>query len=656
MNHGSLARWTRRGVGVVLLLVVVIPFWKLLELHTGPVASEAVVFGRYHAAIMVRNGVIALLLGTGVAWFIKPAMWERLVDRAANALEAPSSRLYAAALATVAGSITAGLAWYVWDNRPQFADVMAQLIHARYLAAGLWGGPTDVPIEFWTSTNTFISDGGWISQYPPGHVLLLAAGFRLGVFWIVNPLLMAATALLTSLAAERLLPDDRITARTGALLLALSPFLLTIAAAHQNHMTAAALASAAAYCSLRARDGSRVWSIAAGAAVGWMFGTRPLTAVTVGAVITGGVWLVGLTGRDRPMVFSSARLAGAFAGALPCILAVAAYNMHFFGSPFRFGYLAYLGPGHRFGFHLDPWGNVYDPSDALGYASADLLGLRVITAWALALVLPLALYWHHDIVLGPRLLSDAAPAWCLLAAVAGIGLVRRVPRQHFMLSGRVSVRTALGIALLGSVVTGLVFFTPQDLRQYAQRFANRVTPADVSGPALVFVHDTWNSRTAARLSANGMRADSVTIALTHNASCRLAEFADTPPERRGDRPRIVVSPGEGDGSQPTRLSNGVVVRIAPGEQLTPACLREARSDRFGAVPLMPLVWTGDLPGMDGQGVMYARDFGPETNARLLARFPNREPFVLAPERPGQPAVTMSFDEGMALLWGNDRGN
>lgn len=679
MSLDSIGEWSRRAAGLALLAFIAIPFWNLLAAQTGPVAAEAVVYGRYHWSILIRDTVLALFAGVVLSFVVGRATWNALWKRAEGGLSAPPIAAYALALAVIAAVVSGTLALMIWDNRPSLIDVMAQLIQARYLARGALSGPADIPFEFWVSANTLLTDHGWVSQYPPGHVALLAAGFMVGAVWLVAPLIMGVCAFFTALAAERLLPDDKVVARIGALFFAVSPFALTIAASYMNHVTAAALGSVAAYFALRARDGSWAWAVPAGAAVGWMFGTRPLTAVTVGAVVTLGIWLTGVTPEERRSRFLTLRLAGSAAGALPFVVAVAVYNATFFRSPFRFGYLAYMGPGHRFGFHPDPWGNAYDAADAVGYTSSDLLalghglfqsplsvvlivavflvvaprltrGLGIVTAWALVLIVPLAFYWHHDLVLGPRMLSDVAPAWCMLSAGAAIGLVRWCS-DRTVLAGHASVRSWAGVTLAASFVSGLVLFAPQDLHQYARRFASRVEPPTISEPSLVFVHDTWGSRTTARLVAAGMRADSVAIALDQNASCRLDEFARARSDGAGAAPPIVLTPGRSDGSRPERLPFGVTVRIRPGEELTPDCLREARSDRLGTIPLMPLLWQGDLPGVERDLGMYVRDMGPEHNATLIERFPQRRPMVLLREESGGPVALVPYSTGMELLWG-----
>jgi hypothetical protein len=681
----SLLRLLRRMTGAILVLLVMVPFWKLLSSHTTPIAREAVRLTDSYAVLILQGTVFVVVLASVIAFLVPLQTFERPIRRAAGHICLWSPVRYALALATVSGTMTAGLSHYVWRTKPVLIDTLAQFIHARYVSAGMLSGPPGWPYEFVVSTNTLVTANGWVSQYPPGHVVLLGLGFATGAVWLICPLLMAVTVMFTSLVAERLFPEDRTVARTGALLFAVSPYLMTLAAAHMSHVTAAALLSVAAYCALRARDEGWQWALPAGLAVGAVFGTRSLSALVIGAVVTGGTWLTGLAVRKRPGAFLTARVAAALTGALPLALAVAAYNAHFFGSPFEFGYTASLGPNHGLGFHPDPFGNPFGPLEGLAYTSSDLValgyfllrtplsvvlvagifllvaqrlsaGTKLITAWALFPILSFAFYWHHDLILGPRMLSDAAPAWCLLASVAGLGLVRALPPGRLLVRNRFSPRVFAGAALAIALVLAAGYFIPRDLRDYSRTFARSPTPPSADFPTLIFVHGSWSGRIVATLLGSRMRGDSVNLAVSQNSTCRAHEFAAAYAERaRGDTtialPNLTFLRGETDGSRPTTLTGDVVVRSGPDEQLGPECLSQVRSDRGGTIPLMPLLWQGDLPGMPDRGAMFVRDMGPDANAQLIERYPRRRVGVLYRRTEDGTIVLSRYEDGMYALWG-----
>src|SRR6185437_1268450 len=175
---------------------------------------------------------------------------------------------------------------------------------------------------------------GWVSQYPPGHIALLALGMVLRAPVIVGPILVGITVFFTALTAERLFLEERPVARVGVLMLALSPFLLGLAGAFMNHVAAAAFISVGIYCAVRRAEGEGiVWAAIAGAAVGAVFTVRPLTAV-VAALIVAMTWIIW---DPRPFRDKLQRLltnaAAAVVGVAPFLLVVAAYNKHFFGNP-----------------------------------------------------------------------------------------------------------------------------------------------------------------------------------------------------------------------------------------------------------------------------------------------------------------------------------
>lgn len=683
MRPSSTLRLARRIIGGSLVLLVVVPVWRLLSLRAGPAAQDVLRLSDSYAAALTKGSVVVAALACTAALLVSPGTYERPLERLWRSVCSWSGVTYAVLLAILSAILTTAMSFYVWGAKPVLVDALAQFLHARYVAEGL-AALRGYPFQFWIVTNTFVSDAGWVSQYPIGHVILLAAGFLLGAVWLVCPLLMATAVLFTALAAERLFPDDRTSARLGALLFAVSPYLITLAASHMSHVTAVALVSLGVYLALRARDGAWPWAIAAGVAVGALFATRPLSAVTIGTVVTAGVWLTGLAGREHRLRYLATRIGASVLGASPFAFAVAAYNAHFFGSPFRFGYVANFGPSHELGFHADPFGNPFEPLHGLGYTSADLLALgfflfrspvsavlivgvfllvarrlttgsRLMSAWALCLVPALACYWHHDLFLGPRMLSDTAPAWCVLATVAGVGLIRLVPHHRLFLGNQFSPRVFIGVVLLLSLIVGFGYTTPRHVRRYAGIFASRVTPPTSRFPVLVFVHDSWNDRVAAQLLASGMRADSVTMALARNSSCSMQEFvvayaSQKARETTGMLPRLEFGQAATDGSESSRIPSGVLVRKRADEQLTAECLRQANADRYGTIPLMPLLWQGDLPGLRGNGAMYLRDLGPVANAALVERFPERRPHVLLRRQPGGQPTIVSYEVGMETLW------
>jgi hypothetical protein len=689
--------YARRSLGVVLVLLAVAPIYGALAEAPGIGAQQTVVLAYRYSRFLWTGLPATLLIGVAAAAFLRGSFVRDELGRAKDWLTGLGRTRFLLGLAVLSGGLTLAFALVVLDGRPVMLDAVGQLLQARYFAAGRLAGPPLALPEFWQFQFMLDTPNGWVAQYPFGHAALLALGFKLGAVWAVAPTLVAATVLLTALVAERLFPDDPLTARLGALLLAVSPFFVALAGSYMNHVTAAAFVMLGAYCALRARDGRAVWALAAGAAVGAAFVTRPLAGVVLGAVVTLGVWCAGWIDRSLRGSGVGLRTALSAVGALPFGVGLAAYNAHFFGSPIRFGYLAAWGPRHGLGFHPDPWGNAYGPVQALAYTSADLLGLstellwstvpvvalvglyfllgrrlsggvRLVAAWALLPVLANAFYWHHDLIMGPRMLNEAAPAWALLCAAAAVGLVRRTPHELRVAGWSFRTRPAVTLMLLLGIGAGIFYYGPRRLLSYGRVQAQSGSRLEAPQPgflSLVFVHDSWRTRLGARLDAGGMRMDSIQAALSYNAPCEVQRFLDAReaggPGDAGGRPPVLRFESSTAAAPADQAAGGEEsAEQAPPpwmvERPPPQCQRQAASDGYGITALPGLLWQGDLPGLPPRGAMFVRDMGPERNERLLARFPDRRALALVQSSPllaSSRPVLVSYERGTLMLWGNE---
>lgn len=63
------------------------------------------------------------------------------------------------------------------------------------------------------------------------------------------------------------------------------------------------------------------------------------------------------------------------------------------------------------------------------------------------------------------------------------------------------------------------------------------------------------------------------------------------------------------------------------------------------------LWQTDLPELPGDGTMIVRDMGPEANARLIARYPERTPMLFyRAEKENSGPQLVSYAEGLRRLW------
>lgn len=692
-GRGGSNHWVRVSLGTTLVVLSTLPVYGIVAGENRGLAGRATVDIVETQADFLWSGALLLVLaGILAGLLLPPDFTTRSLHRAARGLRKLSPTGFALLLAGFGFLATLAFTTLVLEGNPNLIDAMAQLVHARYLAAGRWAGPVLEDPGFWFIQNTVLTDQGWVSQYPPGHVILLALGLKLGAVEAVGAVFVSVSAAFTYLSLRRLLPDDELVSRIAGLGVALSPFLISQAGSYMNHGSAAALSVLAVYFALRARDGRAAWGLALGAALGLLLTSRPLFALVIAFGVVMPVAMAGVSS-DRIDLGGALRRVGlAVVGGAPFLAALMAYNAHFFGSPFDLGYVAAWGPEHGLGFHSDPWGNAYTPLAALGYTSADLTtlnlslfetplpvvtlaglwlvlarrlgpGERIVAAWALLPVAANFFYWHHSYFMGPRMLAEATPAWTALVVLAVFGLLRRAPVS---VRGRVRFgpRRAF-VAVLLLAAAGAAWLAPLRLVQRGGDFhpGLRIEPPVPSGPALVFVHGGWSARVFGRLAKAGFTMAELETALRQHDLCDIERLLRTyeDGEIREIRSRLDLDP------EPT--TPGLVdIEVFPGNTITLArtriasgaldlpaeCHRQLQADRFGIFPVAPLLWRVDLPGLEANGTLYARDLGPERNAALRTRHPDRSHYLLARERPRGTLSLEPYEEGVARLWLSNR--
>jgi hypothetical protein len=664
----------RRAAALGVAVLCVAPFHRLLSPdRNGPGGADALLRAEASWSVTLWGTFVVGLVGVAGALLARrraragsppPNVVPVILSRLASV----GSARMALTAAVVGAVLAAAVALGVYDRLLVGVDEMAQMIHARYLAAGRLGGALPAGAEAWAIPNMLVTGVGWTSQYPPGHPLVWAGFGLVGLGWMAGPLLFGLMVGLLSGAVDRLLPDAyRARGRIAVLLLAASPFALSLAGATPSHLTAGAAGALALYAALRGSE-NRGWSVLAGAAVGLMVLARPWTGLVLGPVLTLGVWV-----EHGGIPLARRALLPWILGGLPSALLLLFYDQTLFGSPFVLGYEALYGPAHGLGLHPDPWAYPYGLREALAYSSSDLVqlgaalletpisvallgaaylvlarslprGVGVVAAWALVPVAANALYWFH----APRMLFEASPAWLLLAVLAVTHALER--------SGPV-VRMGVGVATAATLLFAVPFGIARvaSLRWNEETLSRIALPVESDG-ALVFVHASWDERIASMLQASGMRNDSIQPILRRNDTCALHQYAAARlVGARGaslpaiDLAQTAASPAR---ARAASLVGGTRIWREPGHEWPEACVQEAVADRFGSLALAPLLWQGDLPGLESGRPMFVRDFGPTRNRAVISAFPDRRPLVYgygdgSDERP----TLLPYDEAMALLWG-----
>jgi 4-amino-4-deoxy-L-arabinose transferase-like glycosyltransferase len=223
----------------------------------------------------------------------------------------------------------------VFDRLPHVEDEVAFLFQARTIASGRLVAPAPAHPEFFAIPFILVRDGRWFGKFPPGWPAVLALGALAGRPWLVNPLLAAACVGLAYRAGRRLYGAP--TGLLAAALLAASPFFLLHAGSFMGHV--AALLWALAFLLLFAAavsTGSRWAALGAGAALGMLFLTRPLTAVGIGLPYA--LWAAVATVRDRQRARAYLPM---LVGCAPFVAALLAWNRLTTGDPLRSAYELY---------------------------------------------------------------------------------------------------------------------------------------------------------------------------------------------------------------------------------------------------------------------------------------------------------------------------
>ena len=209
--------------------------------------------------LVIGGALLATLL---VMSRLVPRVLDGIFDAASRCVMRIPTPVFVGGAACFAFAASAIFAVVCFGRQPHNADEVAQLFHAKILLSGRLSLPSDANPEFFGMDNMIETHGGrWYSQFPVGGPAFLALGLLVRAAWLVNPLLLGLSVVSLYQFAKR--AYDEPTARASALLLALSPFALFVAASFMNHvpvlcLATVALAQLARWCeTVEPRDADR---------------------------------------------------------------------------------------------------------------------------------------------------------------------------------------------------------------------------------------------------------------------------------------------------------------------------------------------------------------------------------------------------------------
>lgn len=384
--------------------------WQLVALSgvfvlaSAPVARDVpfylwtVAFATFVQAVNLANLVLVVSAAPSGALATLERRVRAVLDptQAGGAAPARADRVpLLAALWVVAVAATLNLVSY--DQQPHITDEVAYFLHARFLADGVLRLPAPPVREAFEIYLMQFQDGNWYASTPPGWPAVLAVGIRLGVPWLVNPLLGGVNILLTYAFVKGLY--GRPVARAAVLLLAVSPWFLFLSMSYMNHNLTLACALAAAVLVARSRRTGGLGSAAlAGVMVGLGTIVRPLDGLMAGVLV--GLWGIGVGApRLRLPAIGAFVLGATLTGA-----AVLPYNAALSGSATRFPLNAYIddtfgpgrndfgfGPKQGFGWELDPFPG-HSPVEGVINANLNIFSLNAeLFGWGTGSLLLVAL-------------------------------------------------------------------------------------------------------------------------------------------------------------------------------------------------------------------------------------------------------------------------
>jgi hypothetical protein len=317
------------------------------------------------------------------------------------------------------------LAITAYQRHPHIPDEVSYLLQARYFAHGMLAMPLpSVPAAFNVDLMTYDATR-WYSPFPPGWPIILASGVRIGVPWLVNPILAGVVLVLTSLLLRRI--SDVRTARLAIVLLGTSPWFLFLGMSLMSHMASLVFALLAALGVQAARQrGALLPALTGGLAIGMVALIRPLEGATVALLM--GFWSLAARGRRFRFAPSVALVLGTV-GALSL---VRPYNAALTGSASVYPVMAYFD-------------RYYGPGvNALGFGANRGVGWAGLDPFPGHGAIDVVVNTNQNLFqVNVELLGWATGSMLLLAIVALFGWLRREDWWYLAAAGAVIVAQGL---------------------------------------------------------------------------------------------------------------------------------------------------------------------------------------------------------------------
>lgn len=218
---------------------------------------------------------LTLLVLGALAWLAHRA--SRTDAPAPRALEAALTSRWIVGAVFVATFCLLWLQWGMWAAPPVVHDELAYVLQARIFAHGRWANPAPPLPAFFEQPHVLV-EPRVAAKYFPGHSLLLALGALVGWLPLAPLLLQATVGALTFVLGRRLAPAW--VALLAWSIWMLDPLVLYFGPSYFSESTTTAAWLAGWYALLQWRTTRRLpWLLALAFFTGWGAITRPLTGL-----------------------------------------------------------------------------------------------------------------------------------------------------------------------------------------------------------------------------------------------------------------------------------------------------------------------------------------------------------------------------------------
>jgi hypothetical protein len=345
-----------------LLLFLLLPWGEWLRLNFG--ASREDWSRQLYHQVLFLYGVIACLR-------LFPGLQERLVSPALRLLQRAAQMRFTFRLFPLCFFLfSAWIGVFLYGKAPLVQDTAAQIFQAKIFSAGRLTAPAPPVTEAFDYKGTFLAiyQGRWFCMYQPGLSLLLVPFLRLGIEWLMCPLMGAVTLAIWMDYIRRW--HNAPLAVAFALLFLFSPFLLLMSSTIMIHTPELLIASALLYVCRRQVEAPM------------LYGTALLVVLGVLMMLVRGFSMIPFLGpvlvftfyhlwKQRRLNAPVALACGIIAGAA----LLGAYQHETTGSfwipPYRI-----VHPDYRYGFGPTLEGQVHTPARGLENTSNHILGLN----------------------------------------------------------------------------------------------------------------------------------------------------------------------------------------------------------------------------------------------------------------------------------------